>query len=95
MRLVFEKKDSQTVVVKINHEDKVQDFDYIAMLKGLLDYGSLDDSDLKGDFSNAEKKSIASMVRHLNDCVPAKDGQVDSVGDSGEENNDPEVNVEP
>ena len=73
MKLLFEKKDPQTIVVKISHEGKIQNFEYITMLKWLLDCGLLDDSELTGDFSEAEKKSIASMVRRLNECVPAKD----------------------
>ena len=82
MKLVFEKKDSQTIDVKIKHNADIQNFDYVAMLKGLLKYGSLGDSDLTGDFSEAERDSIASMVKHLNDCVPVRDGQVDLDGDS-------------
>jgi len=78
MKLLFEKKDSQTIAVKISHEGDIQDFDYITMLKGLLGYGSLGDSELTGDFSDAERTSITSMVKHLNDCVPAKDPQLDS-----------------
>ena len=89
MKLLFEKKDSQTIVVKISHEGNIQNYDYITMLKGLLDYGSLGDSELTGDFSDAEKKSIDSMVKRLNDCVPAKDHQSDSGCHSCEEDIDP------
>lgn len=77
MKLTFEKKDPQTIDVKINHEENIQDFDYVAMLKGLLKCGTLDEAELKGDFSDAEKKSIASMVKHLNECIPIAEGQVD------------------
>ena len=82
MKLVFEKKDPQTIAVKINHKGNIHDFDYVAMIKALLDCGSLADSELKGDFSEAERNSIVSMVRHLNDCVPVKGGQVDLDNDS-------------
>ena len=85
MKLVFEKKDPQTIKVKINHEGDIHDFDYVSMLKGLLDCGSLADSELKGDFSEAERNSIASMVGHLNDCVPVTGGQVNLDDDSDEE----------
>jgi len=95
MNLVFEKKDSQTIIVKINHEGKIQDFDYITMLKGLLNCGSLEDSELTGDFTDAERTSIDSMVKHLNDCVPAKDGQEDWEGDSEEDTINPKIAVEP
>ena len=86
MKLVFEKKNPQTIEVKLKHNEEIQNFDYITMLKGLLDNGSLDDSELTGDFSEAEKTSITSMVKYLNECVPFKDGQVylDSGTDEGE-----------
>jgi hypothetical protein len=86
MNLIFEKKEPQTVVVKINHEGNIQDFQYITMLKALLDHGSLGDSEISGDFSEAERSSIASMVKHLNACVPTKDCQLDSDGNETGEN---------
>ena len=85
MNLVFEKKDPQTIEVKINHDGEVYDFDYVIMLKRLLDSGSLNASELKGDFNEFEKNSIESMVKHLNDCVPVKDGKVDLDNDQDEE----------
>jgi len=86
VKLIFQKKNPQTIEVKLKQNEDIQKFDYITMLKGLLDNGSLDDSELTGDFSEAEKTSITSMVKHLNDCVPLKDGQVylDSDTDEGE-----------
>lgn len=76
MKLVFEKIDPQTINVKINDDGKTKDFDYMTMIKGLLSSGSLDASELIGDFSTVEQSSIESMIRHLNDCVPKKDGAV-------------------
>jgi|WetSurMetagenome_2_1015567.scaffolds.fasta_scaffold1044684_1 hypothetical protein len=73
MNLVFEKNDPQTINVKINDDGNIQDFDYMAMIKGILSTGSLDVSELKGDFSDVEKSSIESMIRHLNECVPQKE----------------------
>jgi hypothetical protein len=35
------------------------------------------------------------MVKHLNDCVPAKDGQEDWEGDSEEDTINPKIAVEP
>lgn len=85
MKLVFEKKDPQNIEVKIEDEGDVKEFDYIFMLKKLLDYGLLEESELKGDFSEAEKSSIKSMVANLNECVPTKEGQLDPDSQSGEE----------
>jgi len=93
MKLLFEKKDPQTITVRISHEDEIKDFDYITMLKGLLDYGSLDDPELTGDFSEGEKISINSMVKQLNDCVLAKDGHIESDGNLDEDNIKPVTNV--
>ena len=85
MKLVFEKKDPQTVEVKINNKGQIQDFDYVSMLKGLLQCGELADPELKGEFSKTEINSIGSMIKHLNDCVPVKEGQVNLDDDSFEE----------
>ncbi len=90
MKLLFEKNDSQTVVVKIDHEGNIQDFDYVTMLQRLLDYGVLDDSELTGDFSETERTSIASMVAKLNDCVPVNNGKLDSADLSDIKDNEPE-----
>ena len=84
MKLIFDKKDTQAIEVKINHEEATQDFDYIAMLRGLIEYGRLDGSELIGDFSEAERTSIASMVKQLNESLPAKDNEEGS-DDSSEE----------
>ena len=75
MKLIFEKKDSQNITVRIGHEGNIKDFDYIEMLKGLLLYGSLEAPEVTGDFSEDEKNSINSMVKQLNGCVPVKDSQ--------------------
>lgn len=85
MKLVFEKKDPQTIEVKIDHNGQIQTFDYVSMLKGLLRCGALAAPELKGEFSQTETDSIESMIKHLNDCVPVKDGQVNLDADSFEE----------
>jgi hypothetical protein len=73
MNLLFEKTDPQTIKVKIKDKDTSIDFDYMSMIKGLLSSGSLDKSELIGEFSSVEKSSIESMIRHLNECVPKHD----------------------
>lgn len=80
MNLLFEKTDPQTIKVKINSNGQKTDFDYMSLIKGILSSGSLDESELIGDFSTVEKSSIESMVRHLNECVPQneKDGEIDT-----------------
>ena len=94
MKLVFEKKDAQTIEVKIKLKGDTRDFDYVAMLKGLLACGSLDDSELEGDFSEAERNSIASMVRYLNDCLPVSGGKIDLDVDSDKENTESSIDDE-
>ncbi len=77
MKLVFEKLDPQTVDIKIDDAGQILDFDYVIMLKGLLQSGRLEESELKGEFSDVEICSIGSMIKHLNRCVASKEDQVD------------------
>jgi hypothetical protein len=80
MNLLFEKTDLQTIKVKINSNGQKTDFDYMSLIKEILSSGSLDESELIGDFSAVEKSSIESMVHHLNECVPKneKDEEIDT-----------------
>ena len=87
MNLIFEKKDPQTIKVKIKNNGQTIDFDYMSMIKGILSSGSLDKSELIGEFSSVEEKSIESMVLHLNECVPQNDTKE-------EEDTDTEINKE-
>lgn len=84
MNLIFEKADSQNINVKIDDNGHISDFNYIALVKGLIKHGSLGDPVLNGDFNEPETASINSMVKHLNDCIPLKDGKVNLDGNSDE-----------
>ena len=67
MKLVF-RKDEQaqiTVLQKVKGEEK--DFSYVDMIKSLLKSQKLDEPEIADGFTEAEGKSIHSMVRHINE----------------------------
>lgn len=66
MKLVFSKNKELEVSVHKKSGDSRSDFSYIDMIKGLIKTKKLDDPDLDGEFSDAEKGSINSMVKHIN-----------------------------
>ena len=66
MKLAFKKdKDSQISVFQIidGHE---QDFSYIDMIKALIESKKMEDPDISVGFTDAEIKSINSMVSFIN-----------------------------
>ena len=69
MKLVFRKNDEQEISVVTVDGDEEVDFDYIEMIKTLMNTGALASPDIEGDFSEAEENSIKKMVTHINDVV--------------------------
>ena len=67
MKLVFRKNEKSEISVfrKVDGEEK--DFSYVEMIKVLIDAGALEDPEIAGEFTEAEKKSISSMVSFIND----------------------------
>lgn len=71
MRLIFRKNKESEISVHKKSGDREIEFSYIDMIKEITKARKLDDADLEGDFSEAEKGSISSMVTHINDEVAA------------------------
>lgn len=69
MKLVFRKSEALEISVNKKSGDSESGFSYIEMIKELINTQKLDPPDLEGDFSEAEKASINSMVEHINDEV--------------------------
>jgi hypothetical protein len=66
MKLIFKKdEDSQISVFQIidGHE---QDFSYVDMIKTLIESRVMEKPDMSGGFTDAEEKSINSMVTFIN-----------------------------
>lgn len=71
MNLVFKKDDDNKIAVFQKRGGEVSEFDYIEMIKDLMNTKKLKAPKIEGDFSDAEKESIRNMVGHINDEVAA------------------------
>lgn len=69
MKLSFSKNDDLEVSVKQKIGDVYYPFSYIEMIRGLIDTKKLCEPEIIGDFSESERNSIASMIKHINDEV--------------------------
>jgi hypothetical protein len=66
MKLVFKKDEDHQISVFHEVDGKQQDFSYVDMIKALIDSRKLDEPDISEGFTEAEIKSIKSMVAHIN-----------------------------
>ncbi len=69
MKLVFRKNEELEISVHKKSGDSNIEFSYIDMIKELISTQKLDAPELEGEFSEAEKESISSMIEHINDEV--------------------------
>ena len=69
MKLVFSKNEELEVSVHKKSGNIKSNFSYVDMIKDLIKTQKLDTPELEGEFTEAEKGSISSMVEHINDEV--------------------------
>jgi len=69
MKLVFKKDERNQIVVHQLVDDQEIDFSYVDMIKALIKSGRMEQPDVGEGFSEAEKKSIASMIEFINSKV--------------------------
>ena len=67
MKLLF-KKTGQDIAVKIKDLGE-ENFDYIKMIKRLIEDNKFEDSEFEGDFTDAEKQSVATMLEGINTAI--------------------------
>lgn len=73
MKLIFKKDDDSNISV-FHEKGRVEvEFSYVEMIKKLIETKKLKAPAIEGDFSGAEKKSINSMVKHINDELKSLD----------------------
>ena len=66
MKLVFSKNEQQEISVLRRDGDNTVEFNYVDMIKSLINVKSLEEPEIDGDFSEPEKESILSMITHIN-----------------------------
>ena len=69
MKLVFSKNEELEISVHSLSGSNKTEFNYIDMIKELIKDEKLDTPELIGEFTEAEMKSVNSMVKHINDEV--------------------------
>jgi hypothetical protein len=66
MKLLFAKDENSEINVLQEMDGEYKEFSYVNMIKALIESKSMDEPEIKGDFSDAELKSIKSMVAFIN-----------------------------
>ncbi len=69
MKLVFKKDDDAQISVFQNVDNQEKDFSYVEMIKTLIGVKSMEKPEILGDFTEAEKNSINSMVKNINEVL--------------------------
>ena len=69
MKLIFEKSEDNEISVSIANGDTKEHFDYIEMVKTLIEEREMETPEMIGEFSVAEISSIQSMARYLNESL--------------------------
>jgi hypothetical protein len=63
---VFSKNDQLEITVMQKDGASTIEYNYVDMIKKLIDVKSLEEPEMIGDFSDSEKDSIMSMIGHIN-----------------------------
>lgn len=69
MKLAFKKNEELEVSVMQKIGEEYKAFNYVGMINSLIGKSILEDPEMVGGFSDSEKESIASMIKHINDEV--------------------------
>ena len=77
MKLVFKKDKEHQISVFHEVDGKQRDFSYVDMIKALIESRKLDEPSISEGFTEAEIKSIKSMVNRINKQISAV-GQPDA-----------------
>lgn len=66
MKLIFKKDENHQISVLHQVDGDQQDFSYVDMIKALIESRKLEEPDISEGFTDAETKSINSMVTLIN-----------------------------
>lgn len=71
MKLVFRKNEAGEISVFRKEDDTEKPFVYVEMIKELIESRSMDEVEVHGNFSDAERGSISSMTKFINEAIAA------------------------
>ena len=69
MKLVFKKDEKSQISVFQKVADREQDFSYVDMIKALIESKEMEEPEISEGFTDAEIKSINSMVTLINEEI--------------------------
>lgn len=69
MKLIFSKDSNQEILVSCKKGENATEFNYISMIKELINVKKLEEPEFDGDFSEAEIESVRSMFNDINQDV--------------------------
>lgn len=69
MKLLFKKDEESQISVLQVVDGQPKDFVYVDMIKTLIETKSMDVPEITGNFTEAEQKSINSMVLLINEVI--------------------------
>lgn len=69
MKLVFRKNEASEICVSRMVEGAEEPFSYVDMIKELIESRSMEEPEIVGNFTDAEKGSIKSMMTHINKTI--------------------------
>lgn len=74
MRLKFKKDENSQISVFQVEDSSEHEFSYIDMIMELIKSRRMEEPEVLGDFTEAETKSIKSMVGYINKHISEKEG---------------------
>lgn len=77
MKLTFKKDDNSQISVLQTINGNAQDFSYVDMIKALIKSKKMEDPEILGNFTDAEKKSIKSMVSFINKEIEPQEEEIE------------------
>ncbi|MFX1521842.1 MAG: hypothetical protein ACFFCD_18205 [Promethearchaeota archaeon] len=75
MKLLFKKDEEHEIRVFQEVDGKQSEFSYVDMIKALIESKKMENPDISDDFTEAEIKSINSMVKFINQEISSTEEQ--------------------
>lgn len=69
MQLIFKRED-ENLSIEIKDGVSTKEFDYVEMIKKLIDSKELEETIFEGEISEEEQEKINEMVKKISEAVP-------------------------
>jgi len=72
MKLIF-KREEKNLSIEIKDGVSTIEFNYVEMIKKILQSEELEETIFEGDISDEEKEKINEMIKKINGAIPPKE----------------------